>query len=251
MAGKDKLMRGVRCLVGGYDLSGDTRTLGSLDNKADEVDMTALSDGIGNVLADRRIVGVRGYQAFMNDAAGRASAVLQTPPHSLVLSILIGSAGAEPTVGDMAYILPAVQLADAAEFSSKAGLFATDFPLNAGVVDANFGNPLSINGVLGHAVALSATGNGTAVDNGAATTNGAHATLHVTVSSGGTWSFLIQASTTGAFAGEETTLLTFAATGAAVTGEWKSVSGTIPRYLRYRAVRTSGTCTVSIVIARN
>lgn len=252
MAGKDKLVRGVRVLLGGYDLSGDTRTLNQLDNNAAEVEFTGLSNAVGNFLADRRAVGVRGYQAYMNNTASSgASALMASAPNNHVLSVLIGSGGAEPTVGDMAYILPAVQLADPVEFSTKAGLFATDFLLNANVVDSGFGNPLTINGVLAHAVALTATGNGTTVDNGAATTAGAHATIHVTVSSGGTWSFLIQASTSGSFAGEETTLLTFAATGGSVTGEWKSVSGTIPRYLRYRAVRTSGTCTVSIIIARN
>jgi hypothetical protein len=245
-AGKNKLTRYARVYVGGYDLSGDVRTFNSLDFQAPEVDMTGLSNAVNNFLAGHRQVGVRGYQAYMNDATGGASAVMQ-PPASHVVSVFLGG-GAAPAAGDMAYLLPGVQLADAAEFSAAVGMFSTDMPLDAAVADGNYRTPWGK--VLLPLTALTATTNGTAVDLGAAGTLGGHATLHVTAA-GTTWAFVIQQSATGLFAGEETTLLTFASTGGAVGGEWKSVSGNVARYVRLVATKTTGNVTIAAAFAVN
>lgn len=92
---------------------------------------------------------------------------------------------------------------------------------------------------------------GTTVDNGAATSNGAAVHLHVTAFSGLTSDDItIEASTTGAFGGEETTLFTFAqVTG--LTSERLTVTGTVPRYLRVvDDVTGTGSITRFVAISR-
>lgn len=247
MAGKNKLLRGTRAYIGGYDLSGDVRTLASLDHSAEPVEFTGLSNTVTNFLAGHKTVGVRGYQAYLNDDTGGASAIMQAQ-ESHVCTIAIGSGGAAPVAGDMAYILPGVQLSDAAEFGAKAGLFTTDLPLDASAVDSNYKNPFGV--MLFPLTAITATTNGSTIDQGAAYTNGGHATLHITAA-GTTWAFIIQQSATGAWAGEETTLLTFASVGGAIAGEWKSVSGNVARYLRFVATKTTGNVTVAAAWAVN
>ena len=249
MAGKDKLMRGTRVYVGGYDLSGDVRTLGSLDYTAPEVDMTGLSNDCDNFLAGRFNVGVRGFQSHLNDASGGASAVMQSAPNSFVSSVLIGSGGSAPAAGDLAYIIPGVQLSDTTEFSSSTGMFSTDMLLDTSTVDANYKTP--IGKVLFAHTSYSSTTNGSTVDIGAAGSNGGHGSLHITNSGGGSFAFIIQHSTTGAWAGEESTLLTFSSDGSAVAGEWKSVSGTVRRYIRGVATRTAGLVVMTMAFSVN
>lgn len=249
MAGKDKLMRGTRVYVGGYDLSGDVRTLGSLDYTAPEVDITGLSNEVENFLAGRLSVGVRGLQSFLNDASGGASAVMQSAPNNFVATVNIGSGGAEPAAGDLAYIVPGVQLSDNTEFSQSVGMFSTDLLPTAATLDAYYKTPLGK--VLFAHTSYSATTNGSTVDLGAAGSNGGHGSLHITNSGGGSFAFIIQHSTTGAWAGEESTLLTFSSDGSAVTGEWKSVSGTVRRYLRGVATRTAGLVVMTMAFSVN
>lgn len=89
---------------------------------------------------------------------------------------------------------------------------------------------------------------GTAVDNGAATSNGAVAHLHVTAFSGFTSDdIIIEGSATGAFAGEETTVFTFAqVTG--LTSERVVVTGSVPRHLRV-ADNVTGTGSITRFVA--
>lgn len=92
---------------------------------------------------------------------------------------------------------------------------------------------------------------GSTLDNGAATTNGAAIHLHVTAFSGLTSDdIIVEASTTGSFGGEETTLATFTqVTG--LTSERLTVTGTVPRYLRVvDDVTGTGSITRFVAIAR-
>ncbi len=249
MAGKNKLMRWMRLYAGGYDLSGDSRTFGALLNSYQPVDVTGWSEANHNFLADlRRAVGITGYQALMNDTAGQAFAVLKNPDQQVPISLLFGG-GAEPTYADPAYLLGSVQMSSPMGWDGGAAALTADFMPDSREADANTGNPWGV--VFYPATSIAVTTNGTVVDNLAASTAGAHANLHITATASGVWSLIIQASTTGAFAGEETTLLTFTPNGSAVTAEHISVTGTIPRYLRFRAVRTSGTTTFLVTFARN
>lgn len=108
-----------------------------------------------------------------------------------------------------------------------------------------------MNGSLLQTATVTADGSSTAIDNGAATSDGGVAHLHVTAFSGFTSDdIIIEGSTTGAFAGEETTIVTFSQVTA--TGyERMLVAGTIPQHLRVtHDVATTGSITVAVAFAR-
>lgn len=247
--GKNKLLRFCRLYFGGYDLSGDSRTFSSLVNTFEAVDVTGLSDDCENFLSDkRRKVGIKGYQALLNDTAGKSFAILSNGnvPQALVTSVFIGG-GAAPAAGDMAYLLPAVQLADTTEFSQMIGALSTDFELDAAQMSSLIDTPIGM--VLLPKTDLTITANGSAVNGVAQSTAGGHANLHVFTSSGGTWAFTIEDSADGSSGWA--TIATFTANGSAVTAENKTISGTIKQYTRLVFTRTSGTCTVACAFARN
>lgn len=244
--GKNKLLRFARLYFGGYDLSGDTRTFDTLENSMKAVDLTGLSDEVENVIADlRRVLGVKGYKALLNDAAAGVHTILKDAPKSHVLSVFLGG-GDAPAVGDMAYLLPALQMGDQSDFSEGIGALTADFMLDASQMSSLVDKPFGV--VLLPKTDLTGTTTGTAVDNGAATTGGARANLHIFVSSGGTWEFKVQHSSDNSSWAD---LMTFTITGNSVTSEMKTASGTINRYTRILATRTSGTCTVACALARN
>ena len=98
---------------------------------------------------------------------------------------------------------------------------------------------------------VTADTDGTAIDNGAATSNGAVLHLHVTAFSGFTSdAIIVEGSTTGSFAGEETTLASFTSvTG--LTSERVEVTGTVKRYLRVADdVTGTGSITRFVAISR-
>jgi hypothetical protein len=244
--GKNKLARFTRLYYGGYDLSGDQRKFDVLVNEFDSVDMTGEKEAVENFLSNkRRKVGVTGYQALLNDAAGGASAVLKSAPNTGIVSVYLGGGGA-PAAGDMAYLLPAVQLADTTEFNEGKGIFSTDFKPDAAQMSSLVDTPIGV--VLMPKAALTETTTGSTVDNLVGTTAGGRANLHVFVSSGGTWAFTVEHKTD---VGVWATLLTFVVTGNSVTAEQKTASGTVNRNLRFVATRTSGTCTIACGFARN
>lgn len=53
-----------------------------------------------------------------------------------------------------------------------------------------------------------------------------------------TYTIIVEGSTTGAFSGEETTVATFTLDGSQIGSERVAITGTIPRYLRYKATRS-------------
>lgn len=245
-AGKNKLMRFTRLYFGGYDLSGDQRTFSALENSFESVDMTGEKDAVENFLSNkRRKVGVKGYQALLNDASGGAYTILKNAPQTGIVSVYLGGSDV-PAVGDMAYILPAVQLADTTEFNSAVGALSTDFEMNAAQMSSLVDSPIAR--ILEPKTALTGTTTTASIDGVAGSTSGGRGNIHVFVSSGGTWAFVIEHSTNDS---TWATLMTFAATGNSVTAEHKTVSGTVNRYLRLVATRTSGTCTVACAFARN
>ena len=120
-------------------------------------------------------------------------------------------------------------------FETSASHSSTvDWSLNAQVTGIT-----DINGVvLENNTTVTATTDGTAHNNGAATTNGAVFHLHTTAFTGLTSNAVtIEGSTTGAFAGEETTVATFttitsAALAFGLGAERVEVTGSVPRYVR-------------------
>jgi hypothetical protein len=112
---------------------------------------------------------------------------------------------------------------------------------------------LDLNGViLEDNTTVTADTDGTAVTGPVGgTSQGAAAHLHVTAYSGLTSDdIIIEGSTSGAFAGEETTVFTFTqVTG--VTGERVEITGTVPRYLRVvDNVTGTGTITRFVAVSR-
>ena len=250
MAGKNKMLRWARLYAGGYDLSGDARhALGSLDNSFEELDYTGWSEACRNYLSgDRRTVGIRGFQAAMNDVAGRSIDVLTQTPAVVAVTLAIGD-GAAPAAADLAYLMPPVQIADRASFDAGVGILTADFPFDASQYDADYDEPWGK--VLMPLTALTETTSGTSVDFAVAGATGAVASLHITATASGNYAFIIQDSATGAFAGEETTLMTFAADGSAVTSEFQTVTGAVLRYCRFQATKTAGTVSMFCALAVN
>jgi len=237
---KNKLERYARIYTGGYDLSGDARSLGSLDNLSDEVDMTGWANAIKNYLAGQRTVGVRDFKALLNDNAGSFDALADED--LLDVSLFFGS-GAEPVVGDVAYILAGAKMAEAEGFEGGAGAITASFLAASGEEN---GNPFGV--VLYPKTAVSSTATGASVNNGAASTGGWHANLHITAVSSGVFSFAIEHSTDGT---TWANLSTFTLTGNAIGSEHISGTGTANRYVRFKATRTSGSATVAVAFARN
>jgi len=240
---KDFLVRHMRLCVGGYDLSGDSRAFSEAANAFNPIEIGGWNEPVKNYIPGTRSVGLMGYQAILNDAAGRSFAVLQAAENSNRLSLLFGS-GDAPAVNDPAYLLASVQMNDQASFASEIGVLTADFLPDASQAPdyEPFGK------VLLPETALSATGNGTSVDNLASSANGAHANLHILVSSGGTWALIIEHSVDNA---AWATLITFTSDGSAVASEHGTASGTVNRYTRFTYTRTSGTLTAVVTLARN
>ncbi|MCC6192066.1 MAG: hypothetical protein IT318_23805 [Anaerolineales bacterium] len=241
---KNHLLRWARLYANGFDLSGDARTFASVENMLGEIDLTGWSEAVHNFIDDGyRQVGLRGFQALLNDAAGRAFAILKTNPTGVEISLLLGG-GAEPVAGDPAYLLGAAQFQDRAGLDGGAFVINADFLPQAGVATDH--NPWGV--VLHPATSLSATTNGSTIDQAAGSTNGAHANLHMTASSGGTWAFTVEHSTNGS---AWSTLMAFTINGSAIASERATVTGTVNRYVRAVATRTSGTVTPVFTFARN
>lgn len=240
--GKNKLLRTTRLFVGGVNVSGDSRTFSSLGNSFGFVDFTGWDGTIKKGLPDMvRNMGVRGYQAFINDDTSGAFTLLKEPANGLELSMLFGG-NAEPIYGDPAYILAGVQFSSQTAFENSAGVFQTDFLPESGIDQES---PLAV--VLFNN-ALTVTLNGDSVDNLVATTNGLHANLHITATSSGNFAFKIQHSTDNNVWAD---LVSFTITGDTLVSEHVTVTGTVNRYLRGVATRTGGTCTAVLAAARN
>lgn len=244
-SGKDKTLKHMRLHVGGYDLSGDARTFGTLDSTFGEADTTGWDESVYNFLSDgRRQVGISGLQVLMNDDTARGYTVLSAGATAYPTTIFFGGGGV-PAVPDPAYILPGLQMSGNASLDGAIFALNADMRFLATSYGAGSGNP--------HAVTLSygaktATTTGTSHDNGAASTAGWSAILHITASSGGTWQFKLQHSTDDSSFSD---LATFSANGSIVTAEYASGSGTVNRYVRLVETRTSGTVTTSCAFARN
>jgi len=250
-SGKDKLTTGMRLYLGGYDLSGDARTFGTLLNSHETADITGWSEGLINYLAAHRSVGVTGFQALMNDATGKAWGQLKTPGSNTgsQLSIGFGGGGSDPAVGDPAYHLPSIQFSANPAIDSNAVVFTSDFMPDAGQVDSGVNNPAGV--VLRGPTALSATltaSSSNSVDNEAAATNGWSAIIQVLSTSSGNFAFTIEhSSDDSAFS----TLGTFTTTGGSVGSELLTGTGTVNQYVAFNAARTAGTVTVVVTFVRN
>lgn len=239
---KNKLLRYARIIVGGYNLSGDARVVDNLLNNMGEAEMTGWDESVKNYLADKvRNVGIRGFQAILNDATGRGFDVLKNPGDE-VLSFLFGSGG-DPDFGDPAYLMSAIQMMDNASFDGAKGIITADFLPKQGLGI----NP--IGRVLHPITLINATTTGDSVDDLAASSDGWRANLHILTTASGDYAFKIQDSANGSDWADLTDGA-FTLDGSAVGSESISGTGEIRQYARFVATKTAGSCTPVCTLSR-
>ena len=240
-SGKDKVLRWTRILFGPYDLSGDARTYGGADITFSEAPNWGWANSVMGVLAgSTRTVGIRDFQALFNDASGKSWETM-VGGALWPVSMLFGGGG-EPAIPDPAYLMDAVQIGSAITFDSDIGVISGSLLPRSG---GSSGNPLGV--VLANQ-ALTVTASLSSHDNEDATTDGWMANLHVLVSSGGEWVFEIEHSSNDS---TWTTLGTFTIDASTTDAESISGTGTVNQYVRLKATRTAGTCTVAVTFSRN
>lgn len=243
--GKNKLLRYARLYLDGYDLSGDSRTLSSLDYSATELDFTGWDNSIRQFLSDQFILtGIRGYQAFINDASDKSFDALTPLPSSVVYVSMLFGGNAEPETGDPAYLLPSAQMGDQASFDGGVGVLSTDFlPISGGMDIPPWGY------VLYPKTTVSANDTGDTLDDfGAGSTAGYIAILHVLTATSGSIVFTVEHSTDD---NSYSTLGTFIVLdGSVIGGEMIEGSSTVNRYIQFEAVWTSGSAIVACTFIR-
>jgi len=240
--GKDILTRYMRLYCDEYDLSGDARTVDSLNRSWGEVNMRGWSDAHNMYASDHVMdIGIRGFQAFANDNTGGAFDKLKDAGTHTV-SLLFGTGG-EPAHGDPAYLLSGVQLSSSTNIQDNAAVIQADF-----VPETDEGhNPF---GVVLNVAALSTTTQTASIDGGADSSAGFQANIHmIAVGADAVWSMKIDHSQNGSDWSE---LKAFTLTGDAINSEHISSTGTVYRYIRFNATKTSGgNITPIVTFARN
>ena len=209
----------TRCYVAGYDISGDANSLDGVGYNQAVIDTTAI-----NGVATSRIIGlVDGtlgvnvfFEATSEHAALLASNVV--PTGDRVVLVPLGSA-----VGDAGIGLVAKQAnydvsqgGTGSPVSAKASFSANGYPPEFGVM------------LTAHDDTHSSASNGTSVDNSASSANGGAGYIQAFSLSSGTPTVKIQHSSDNS---TFTDLITFTAS-TAISSQYKTVSGTVNRYIR-------------------
>lgn len=241
-SGKDKIELYTRLYIGGYDISGDARTFGSAENTMEGVSMRGWANSVDQFIADGwRMIGLRGFKAFMNDTSttGAFTLLRDRPSNELILAF---GGGGEPAVPDPCYIMSGVQINSPVTMESSAAILTADFVANSNI--STHGNPFGV--VLSPPTSISSTTSNSSHDNGAATTGGYHTIIEVLAASG-TWDVTIEHSTDDS---SWSTLATFT-TITTISDEHIAGTGTVNRYVRAKLTRTSGAITAVIGFARN
>lgn len=239
----------ARMLANGANLSGDSRSLGSVGMAFDEIDVTGWED-LMNYLPGQATLNFGPYQAvFSNKAA--ATGPVQPGVHTSLSGIGTPIATAvlgireAPTIGAPAFSANLQQMSYTV--SAAAG--------GTVIVNADFSNKVG-NGydaygwgqILANGTSVSSTTTNGSLDNGASSANGAYGVLHITTSAGAmgsnNWAVKIQDSANDSTWAD---LITFTANGSTATAEWGSVSGTVDRYTRVVMTKTGGTDLVAWV----
>ncbi len=233
--------RWMRFICDEFDLSGDSRTIGTMGITYAEDDVTGQSNGVHNFTLGIPTAALSGYQSvFATDGSARSYDALAAV-ETRIVSVPIGIKAA-PAVGDPAFL----HYADQSSFTHDGAgpvLITANLPRGTDYIDLE-----RVWGVtLAAGTSISATTNYSSVDNGASTTNGLKAFLHVTTTSSGNWSLVIQDSANDSVWAD---LITFSSDGSAITAEVGEASGTVDRYLRFQATRTAGTTAFWVTAAR-
>jgi len=248
-SGKDKVLKYARLYVGGFDLSGDLRDFGTIENSYESASMLGVSETTDNFLAAGSLMtAINGLQVLMNDTATSGShTLLSSAPNQSQVSIHFGGGGA-PAVGDPGYLLPTEQLGDAISIDAASAVMAANFAFDqrqySGNITKVFGIVMRGNTSLSATLTASSTNS---VDQGAQSTAGWAAHIHILSTSSGNFALSIEDSADDSAFG---TLGTFTTTGGSVGSELLTGSGTVERYVAFDAQRTAGTITAIVTFTR-
>jgi hypothetical protein len=235
----------LRVLVGGYELTGDSNRV-SIKDERKLYESTAFSDAVQNYVNGFRTVALE-HGGYLNSQAAKSHPVLRGVAVSGVLSVLLGN-NATPVLGDPVYSLDVLQ----AMYGSLSEVGKV-VPFNARFVTKGERGGWGVS--LAPVVSITNTTTGSGHDNGAASTAGGVVSLHVLQSVvGDTYSIIVEGATNAGFSTGLVTLATFTLNGTALGSERIAMSGSVPRYTRYKATRTGSTgntLQIAVSIARN
>lgn len=232
----------VQVFVDGYELTGDSNQL-TIDDTRTTYDVTAFSDHVHNVIVGTRKSALT-HAGYMNADAARAHPVLCGVSINNVVSTWLGQ-NAAPAHGDPVYSLLVQQgryqvLPERGRAIPFQGVFASRDPVGGQWCAS-----------LGGVATFTNSFNSAHIDNGAATSSGGAAYLHVlTPAASDTYSLLIQGADNSGFSAGLVTHGTFTLNASANGSERLVLSGTLKRYIRFRAVRTgSAGNTVRVMVS--
>lgn len=239
-------MRHFRMWINEYELAAVTQQIGSVGVTYAETDVTAWNDRIGNYTLGHPTAAITGYQGVFDNSnsasagTGGSFTSLKTLDEDANITWAAGIRGFIE-VGDPAFFM--VAQAGAYTIEGTGGvLVRASFPKSTTQNDQNaFWGKALIKRVAG---GISSTTTFAVLDLGAAADNGILLPLHVYGTLSGNFSFVVKQSTTGAFAGEETTLHTYTLDGSAVGFELANKTSA-DRYLRFTATRTGGVVAIA------
>lgn len=217
----------VQVIVDGYNLTGDHNQV-VLDDSRAPYDVTTFGDAVRNYVLGQRNISL-GHMGYMNADTARSHSVLKGITVNGAVSVLVGE-NDTPAVGDPAYSMAIRQ----GQYQTMART-GSAIPFTA--VLANRGLTGGWGRILRPAAPFTnGFTSGVLAESGAA---GAAVFLHVIQAAvSDSYTFQIESSDTGAFAGEETVAGTFSLNGQALASERHALAGTVPTHLRLVATRT-------------
>lgn len=237
-----------RLIVGGHDLSGDMRSIGSIGVEFAQADATAWSDAVMQSMAGFGTVKLDGFTALLSNviaAPGSGGVPVYAGSHTVLAGLgsqyasFFQGIRAAPAVGDPTFAAAFEQggYTTAAAISDALTIEASFY--GSGVLP----NTVNVWGVaLATGAEWAATTNGVSVDNGVATTNGFIAFLHLarttSTMASSSWAFRLEHGTNDS---TWATLGTFTgADGVDIEAVRIEGVGTVNRYVRLVGTRTAG-----------
>lgn len=246
MAGRT-VAKYARVYVDGFDLSGFTRSLGSLDWEFEERTDSAISDDAKNTILGQPTISMGAYNAMLDNTATNGShIVLPTAGGNRVVTVALGDR-AVPAAGDPIFTTEFLQksyLGDIAAdhvavnipFSSAHAIGQTSYDIPWGILHHALGAETGVNA-------------GTGQDNAAATTAGGYFVYHL-LSSDGTVTLSIDDSADNAaflaLSGATSGSIDASATPAAAIVAL-GTTATVRQYLRWQLV--FGTATTATFVS--
>ncbi|SRR6266567_590042 len=234
---------GDNCYVGGYNLSGDIGSLGSIHGGPALLDVTSIDKSAMERIGGQRDGAIE-FSAFYNPAAGRAHPVLKALPYTdTILTYARGTA-----IGSPAACMVAKQVNyDGTRGNDGAFTFAVQALANA------YGLEWGVQLTAGLRTDTTATSPASGFDTGGSLSFGGQAYLQVTAFTGTSVAVKIQDSADNATFADISPSLLFTTVSAAPASERIAIvnTSTIRRYVRVITTGTFTVATFSVVLVKN